>query len=106
QSAVLEAYRRSRQEAELVGQFPAPSWVVTEVAWGRVSAVVSSDPQYGPHLMVQPQEFVGSPPSPTDAGSSAVRCYPAPNRTVQDYSVDEYVKIVAGRGAFIADKSA
>jgi len=68
--------------------------------------VVASDPTYGPHLVVAPQTVSGTPPVFTDAVTAEVRCYPPPNHVVGDYSVNEQVKILAVRGAYIADKSA
>ena len=67
--------------------------------------VVGEDPEFGPHLVVQPQQFVGSPPEPEDAPVAAARCYPAPGCGVEAYEVGEYVKLMAARGAVIADKS-
>jgi hypothetical protein len=88
-----------------VGQWPTSGGYMGAGVWGRVTEVVSSDPQYGAHLVVQPQRFTGVPPVVQDAEAAAVRCYPAPNRAVGDYAVDEYVKVTAARGAFVADKS-
>jgi len=107
QAGVLAEYRRARSEAAAyVGQMPVSGGSAATGAWGRVSEVVTSDANYGPHLTVQPQAFSGVPRTALDASVAAVRCYPAPNRVVGDYAVNEYVKIISARGALIADKSA
>jgi len=106
QMALLERYRREQEQLADVGQLPTSGGHVGPGVWGQVSEVVGSDPQYGAHLVVQPQKFVGIPPVAQDAEAAVVRCYPAPGRTVSDYAVDEYVKVMAARGAFVADKSA
>ena len=68
------------------------------ILWGRVTEVVTSHVEYGPHLMVQPQAFSGVPPTPSDTSGAEVRCYPSPGRVVADYSVAEYVKVLTCRG--------
>ena len=107
QAEVLAGYRRARSEAsDELGQMPVSGGSAAAGAWGRVSEVVTSDANYGPHLAVQPQAFSGLPRVASDASVAAVRCYPSPNRVVDDYAVNEYVKIISARGALIADKSA
>ena len=107
QAEVLAEYRRARSEAaDELGQMPVSGGSAAAGAWGRVSEVVTSDANYGPHLAVQPQAFSGLPRVASDAPVAAVRCYPVPDRVVGDYAVDEYVKIISARGALIADKSA
>jgi hypothetical protein len=103
---LLEQYRQERERSIDVGQLPTAGGHAEQGLWGRVSAVVESDPDHGAHLMVKPQRFDGTPPAAQDAAVAAMRCYPAPNHSVTDYAVDEYVKVVAARGAFVADKSA
>ena len=39
----------------------------------------------------------------SDGDGPAVLCYPTPNHVVGDYSVDEYVRVVAARGARLAE---
>jgi len=103
----LMEYRARRAAAEELVQLPGGTASTAAVAsYGRVTSVVSADPEYGAHLVVAPQQFTGVPPSLSDSTAASLRCYPAPNHTVNDYSVNEYVKILAVRGAFIADKSA
>ena len=74
--------------------------------YGRVSSVVSSDPDYGPHLVVVRQKWSGTPPTVSDESSPEVRCYPTPNHTVSDYSVNDYVRIEAAHGAMVAERLA
>lgn len=70
----------------------------------RNSARVSStDPVYGPHLLVVWQVWSGLPPTVSDSEGEPVRCYPTPNLTVNDYGADDYVRIVAARGAMVAE---
>jgi hypothetical protein len=108
QAEILAEYRREVSDAsDEVGQMPVSGGPSSSSGgWGRVSEVVTSDANYGPHLVVQPQAFSGLPRAASDASVPAVRCYPAPNRVVGDYAVDEHVKIISARGALIADKSA
>jgi len=87
-------------------QLPAADDRGVVVRWGRVEQIIETDPDHGPHLSVVPQVFTGIPPVAGDASGKSVICYPAPNRTLADYQVGEYVKILPTRGAFIADKSA
>lgn len=86
-----------------------PSRVTSEAATavatiGKVTSVVSSDPVYGAHLLVQPQDFSGTPPGPAPATTPGVRAYPTPNHVVGDYSVNEYVVLRTVRGALLAVK--
>ena len=71
---------------------------------GRVTSVVTSDPTYGAHLVVEPQVFTGTPPAASAASQAPVRAYPTPERVVTDYSVDEYVSVVTVRGGLLALK--
>ncbi len=106
QERLLAQYRARRRTAEQVVQLPTAGPAAVVTSYGRVTSVVSSDPTYGAHLVVAPQQFTGMPPSISDSSAASLRCYAAPNRTVSDYSVNEYVKVLAAKGAFIADKSA
>lgn len=106
QRRVTESYRRSRapmREAAGGGGCASP---VGSAAYGRVTGVVGSDPDYGPHLILTLQGFTGAPPTPSDVGDNDVRCYPSPGRAVNDYAVDEIVRLVSARGAFFAEKLA
>ena len=73
---------------------------------GKITQVVGSDPTYGPHVVVQPQEYVGTPPAVADSVANTIRCYPTPNHVVGDYAVDEFVsiQILADSDAYVAVK--
>ena len=105
QAELLLQYRLGRAAGHDVAQLPGPAVQGMVVVWGRASQVITADPDYGAHLVVAPQGFTGTPPTAGDSGAASMRCYPAPNHTVTDYSVDEYVKVLPARGAFVADKS-
>ena len=103
QAAILDAHRR--REAALPGAaVPAAAALDQVTTIGQVTTVVTSDPTYGAHLVVQPQAFSGTPPSPGAAAQATVRAYPTPNRVVGDYSVNEYVSLLVTRGALLAVK--
>ncbi|MEE9293506.1 MAG: hypothetical protein V3W34_00875 [Phycisphaerae bacterium] len=101
QAALLAAYR-SRTGVAQVG--PAADEVEVVSTMGKVTSVVTSDPDYGAHLVVASQEFAGTPPSASDAPKPSLRAYPTPNRVVTDYAVDEYVQLATARGALLAVK--
>ncbi len=103
QAEVLTGYRGERARAREVAVLPRPGGAMAAVAYGRVSAVVASDPTYGPHLVVVRQVFSGTPPTASDGESEPMRCYPTPNRTVADYAVGDKVRIAAARGAMVAE---
>ena len=65
---------------------------------------MTADETDGPHLIVARQTWSGTPPTVSDAADAQVRCYPTPNHTVSDYSVDDYVRIVAAHGAMVAEQ--
>lgn len=79
---------------------------VASVLWGRVEQVVVSDPTQGPHMIVQPQWYAGTPPTCQDAPMGTVVCYSAPNREVSDYVVGETIKLAASHGVLVADACA
>ncbi len=106
QQHLLAEYRRQRRRRDSVIQLPTPGTATTVFLYGRIDQVVASDPDHGPHLMVTPQEVSGTPPVFADSTAATIRCYAAPNHGVGDYGVNEMVKVLAVRGAFIADKSA
>ncbi len=85
-----------------------PSLAMPTSVLGKVTQVVSSDPTYGPHLVVQPQEYTGTPPSAADSIANTLRCYPTPNHVVGNYAVDEFVsiQILAQSDAHVAAKLA
>lgn len=101
QSEVLAAHREARALAvatQFGGARPAGG-----VAYGRVTEVVLSDATYGPHLQVVRQVCTGEPPVFSDSDADAVRCYPPPSGSVADYSVDQYVRMVAIPGSMVAE---
>ncbi len=85
---------------------PEPSTAMPTRVLGKITQVVTSDPTYGPHLVVQPQEYTGTPPAVSDSVASTVRCYPTPNNTVSTYAVDEFIsmQIIADSHAYVAVK--
>lgn len=76
------------------------------VTISKVTSVVTSDPTYGAHLVVQSQAFSGTPPAASTAAKPTVRVYPTPNRVVTDYSVGEFVRVLTCRGAVLGSKLA
>jgi len=106
QAAVLASYREqtARQQAVVALSSPPDTWAVT--VYARVSAVVASDPIYGPHLVVVRQRWTGTPPVLTAAGAPEARCYPAPDHTVADYTAGEAVRLVVAHRAMIAERLA
>ena len=102
QAELLEDYRNRIAAAGSGGvagvTLPRPA-----LQWGRVTQVVSSDPDFGPHLTVQGFIYTGSPPQLTQAAAAPIRCYPAPGKVVGDYSVDDYVRLTPTAGAVIAE---
>jgi hypothetical protein len=103
QAEILSSYRQDMAHQGSVAVLPRPGGTTAPGVYGRVSSVVGSDPTYGPHLVVVRQEWSGTPPTVSDSSAPTVRCYPTPNRVVNDYSVDDYVRIVAARGAMVAE---
>ncbi len=85
-------------------QEPSPAMPTSVL--GKVTQVVGSDPTYGPHLVVQPQQYTGTPPAASDSVANTARCYPTPNHVVGDYAVDEFVsiQILAESDAYVAVK--
>ncbi len=83
-----------------------PSLAMPASVLGKITQVVGSDPTYGPHLVVQPQEYTGTPPSAADSIANTIRCYPTPNHVVADYTVNEFVsiQILAQSDAYVAVK--
>ena len=106
QAAILSAYRDEQVARESVAILPRPGTMTASALYGRVSSVVTSDPTYGPHLVVVRQDWSGTPPTVSDASGATVRCYPTPNHTVSSYSVNETIRITAARGAMLAEKLA
>lgn len=103
QTSVLEGYRQERVRPESVALLPRPGGVVAPTVYGRVTEVVVSDPTHGPHMRVIRQRWAGLPPVRSDVAGAVVRCYPTPNRTVADYHEGDFVRVVAARGAMVAE---
>lgn len=109
QVALLSAHRsrltdNATGEALQLGGSPEGRSTVSVIA--KVATVVASDPTYGPHLVVQIQEFSGTPTVASAANIADLRAYPTPNHVVGDYSVNEYISLLTVRGALLAAKLA
>ncbi len=104
---ILDEYR-ARLSGAAGEDREEPSSAMPTSVLGKVTQVVGSDPTYGPHLVVQPQEYIGAPPTTADSIANTVRCYPTPNHVVGDYAVDEFVsmQIFAQSDAYVAVKLA
>ncbi len=104
---ILEEYR-VRLSGSADEDREEPSLAMPTSVLGKITQVVGSDPAYGPHLVVQPQEYTGLPPSASDSIANTIRCYPTPNHVVGDYAVDEFVsiQILAQSDAYVAAKLA
>ncbi len=102
---ILEEYR-ARRNGSAGEDREEPSQAMPTSVLGKITQVVSSDPTYGPHLVVQPQEYVGVPPAMADSIANTIRCYPTPNHAVADYAVNEFVsiQILAQSDAYVAVK--
>lgn len=103
QAEILSSYRQQIASQGTAAVLPQPGGIVTPDVYGRVDTVVTSDPDYGPHLVVVRQEWSGTPPTVSDSSAPSVRCYPTPNNVVTDYSVNDYVRIIAARGAMVGE---
>jgi len=103
QAAILESYREELSPPLPLAERAGSVLPTVAVVYGRVSSVVTTDPTYGPHLMVVRQVWSGVPPTVSDGDAVAVRCYPTPNHVVGDYSVNDYVRVVSARGALLAE---
>jgi len=99
----MSSFREESAARGSVAVLPRPGGSIALAVYGRVASVVTSDPDYGPHLMVVRQTWSGTPPTVSDASGAQVRCYPTPNHTVSDYSVNDYVRIEAAHGAMVAE---
>ena len=104
---ILTEYR-ARRSGSAGEDREEPSQAMPTSLLGKITQVVSSDATYGPHLVVQPQEYTGTPPAAADSIANTLRCYPTPNHAVGDYAVNEYVsiQILAQSDAYVAVKLA
>ena len=102
---ILTEYR-ARLSGTAVEDREEPSLAMPTSVLGKVTQVVGSDPTFGPHLVVQPQEYTGAPPATADSIANTIRCYPTPNHVVGDYAVNEFVaiQILAQSDAYVAVK--
>jgi hypothetical protein len=102
---ILEEYR-ARLSGAAGEDREEPPLAMPSSVLGKIAQVVASDPTYGPHLVAQPQEYTGTPPTTADSIANTVRCYPTPNHVVGDYAVDEFVssQILAQSDAHVAAK--
>ncbi len=104
QAEVMASYKEEVERSVELATLPRPGSVISVVTFGRVDSVVSTDPDYGPHLLVVRQQWSGTPLTVADSALPAVRCYPSPNHVVGDYTVDEYVRLSTAHGAKVAEK--
>ena len=104
----IRAEYRARLRGSAGEDREEPSLAMPTSVLGKITQVVGSDPTYGPHLVVQPLEYTGTPPSASDSIANTVRCYPTPNHVVGDYAVDEFIsiQILAQSDAYVAAKLA
>lgn len=105
QAELLAAWRSRRPEAGAGGQ-PDLGRSRPEVLWGKITAIVTADPQFGPHLMAQPQAVSGLPPTTAPAAAPVIRCFPPPDKVVANYAVDEIVRLVSAAEAVFAERLA
>ena len=105
QAELLAAWRSRRPEGGAGGE-PALGRPRPEVLWGKITAIVTADPQFGPHLMVQPQVVSGSPATTAPAAASVIRCFPPPGKVVAGYAVDEFIRLVPAAEAIFAERLA
>ncbi|UCD27483.1 MAG: hypothetical protein JSV03_10195 [Planctomycetota bacterium] len=104
QAEIMSSFRQEQTPPDSVALLPRPGGSTAISVFGRITQVISSDPDYGPHLMVKRQQWTGTPPTASDSSVPAVRCYPTPNHTVTDYLVDDYVLILTANGAMVAQR--
>lgn len=106
QAALMAAYREECAPRPAIATLPAAGASTPATAYGRVLAVIASDPDYGPHLLVARQTCAGTPPTLTDAATAPLRCYPTPNHTITDYATNEIIRIAPAHGAIFAERLA
>ena len=103
QDRLRSDWRRSAQAApqELPRQSGGPR--PTTLRFGRVNSVVSSDPIYGPHLMVFCLHATDTPPQWQPGHESAIRCYLPPGGQIGDYSPDQFVRLLFLESIVVAE---
>ena len=100
QAAILDAHLR-RNEG-LARNLARPTVPSGRLQWGQVVELVTSDDDFGPHLVVQGLVYSGSPPTLTTATAESLRCYPAPGRSISHYAADDFVQLCPSEAAMIA----
>ena len=103
QSSLLSAYRATLTPLR-TGSEPGRPEARPALQWGQVTQVVTGDPTWGDHLVIQAQVPTGTPPTFAPSPAATLRCYPAPGKTVSDYTVNDYVRLVAADAAVIAER--
>jgi hypothetical protein len=103
QAEIMASLRADLARRGAVVQLPRPGGAMSLAVYGRVSSVVTSDPDRGPHLMVTRQAWSGTPPTVSDSSGPDVRCYPCPNHVVGDYAINDDVRIMVAHGAMVAE---
>jgi len=101
QANLLASYR-ARQPTQPVGGAPVAPPPPT-LQWGKVTSVVTTDPDHGPHLLVQGQTPTGTPPTFSATAAQPFRCYPAPGKTVTDYATDDYIRLTPTAAAVFVE---
>ncbi len=105
QDAILAAYRAETSSLAPSETRAASSSTFTGCAYGRVTEVVTSDENLGPHLLVMRQAWTGTPPVPSDAGLAALVAYPLPGHAVTEFQVDQLVRLDFLPGATLAQSA-
>ena len=105
QARLLAAYRERLPAVANAGA-ASTSPAQPPLQWGKVTQVITGDPQFGPHLLVQPHVPTNIPPTFTPASAAPLRCYPAPGKTVTDYAVNDYVRLAPTPAAVVAERLA
>lgn len=103
QESILRELRDRQAPTETIALLPRPGQALPVALYGRVTTVVASDPDLGPHLLVRRRRWAGTPPTVTDADTPDILCRPTPNRTVGDYTINDDVRVVATQGAMVAE---
>lgn len=103
QEIILAAYRAERSPNSNGDVRVAASADGGTYGFGRVDDIVESDADHGPHVLVIRQAWKGSPPVPCDSGAGPVRCQLVPGRSVEDFAVNNLVRMIYVSGAILAE---
>jgi len=101
QAKLLASYRANQQTSPAGAGPPEASQPTLQ--YGKVTAVISTDPTHGPHLTVQAQTSTGTPPTFSATAAPPFRCYPAPGKTVGNYTANDYIRLTAAEQAMFAE---